>query len=1145
MAPAAVRAQAIPSDASPAVVSAAITDPDQVFLLSTEQKAERHPLDIEGRVNYSDPRWRNLWLERDGRVGYLQMSDHPPALLQGQRVRIQGTIVPSKGLDAGAVKVTVLRDFAPAEALDATGRICDVSALQSHVVTVRCFVDGERLLDDDHVRLALVAEDQPVIAWIKLDNPRSLPDWQGKFIRITALYQGRFDPSRTQMSIELWSARQDVVEVTGSIEESHLFDAPLTPVDQLYLAPPDRDVRIRGFVQTDEPGSLLVVRDATGQVVVHSVQLQRVRSGLEVEAVGRVAVSKAQWSLQSALFRVVPAAQASRREGATPAVLTRVEEVRQLSVEDAAKGRPVEISGTVTWALPGQDFFFLQDLTGGIRVRYRPGQMETPLRNKYFRIKGVTYYDGFAPAMDLGKFWDLGSMTTPPVREITFDQAITGAENGQMVDMLGFYQRTESDGEVRRIHAVTPTGEFVGLVVSPITFGATPGTLIRVRGICQAVTDESERITGIMVLTPSLPEIIVEHDAPADSYDLPLRSLRALRQLVNARELTRIHVSGTVIYAVPGRLFYVEDAGAAILVLSRGTVPLAQGDRIEAVGILGSEGVRSVLREASYRRLGAGPAPTPAAVPDPSRLSAALDSHLVSMRGFLLGSLVEPDRTRLTLQAGNTLFEAVLDRAPGAAPSSLDVGAGLELTGIYQLVYDDSRQTHGFQLQLRGAGDIAVFQKARLWTLQRALAAAAVLGGCTLLGMGWVTALRRRVRRQTQQIREQLERQVKLEAEVQHAARLESLGVLAGGIAHDFNNLLTIIMGNISLAMLNDRVMQAEGDSMRETAKGAAKARDLIQQLLTFAKGGSPVRSNVSLTNIVRETTEFILRGSSVRCEFDFAENLWNASVDKDQTAQVIQNLVLNAAQAMPAGGVVRITLGNETVGAGFRAALAPGRYVRLAMADSGEGISPEILPRIFDPYFSTKRAGSGLGLATVYSIVKKHLGDIEVTSALGLGTTFTVWLPAAEPDSAASQAAAAANADPLRPGRPARVLMMDDDESIRMMGGTLLRRMGLEATLVADGAEAVREFNDAKGAGRPFELLILDLTIPGGMGGRTTIDAIRKIDPSVPAIVSSGYSNDPVLADFTNFGFQAMVPKPYDVKQLASTIRELLSKGA
>ena len=596
---------------------------------------------------------------------------------------------------------------------------------------------------------------------------------------------------------------------------------------------------------------------------------------------------------------------------------------------------------------------------------------------------------------------------------------------------------------------------------------------------------------------------------------------------------------------MPGRLFYVEDAGAAILVLSRGTVPLAQGDRIEAVGILGSEGVRSVLREASYRRLGAGPAPTPAAVPDPSRLSAALDSHLVSMRGFLLGSLVEPDRTRLTLQAGNTLFEAVLDRAPGAAPSSLDVGAGLELTGIYQLVYDDSRQTHGFQLQLRGAGDIAVFQKARLWTLQRALAAAAVLGGCTLLGMGWVTALRRRVRRQTQQIREQLERQVKLEAEVQHAARLESLGVLAGGIAHDFNNLLTIIMGNISLAMLNDRVMQAEGDSMRETAKGAAKARDLIQQLLTFAKGGSPVRSNVSLTNIVRETTEFILRGSSVRCEFDFAENLWNASVDKDQTAQVIQNLVLNAAQAMPAGGVVRITLGNETVGAGFRAALAPGRYVRLAMADSGEGISPEILPRIFDPYFSTKRAGSGLGLATVYSIVKKHLGDIEVTSALGLGTTFTVWLPAAEPDSAASQAAAAANADPLRPGRPARVLMMDDDESIRMMGGTLLRRMGLEATLVADGAEAVREFNDAKGAGRPFELLILDLTIPGGMGGRTTIDAIRKIDPSVPAIVSSGYSNDPVLADFTNFGFQAMVPKPYDVKQLASTIRELLSRSA
>jgi signal transduction histidine kinase/CheY-like chemotaxis protein len=1132
-----------------AVEGPTLTDPDQVTALSIDQRSVPHTLDVVCRVAYSDPRWRNLWVETNGHMGYFMYSAHPPVLRQGQRVRIQGKIMASKGLDAADVTVSVLREFEPAGAMDAKGRICDATAFNNHIVTVEGYVDSERLIDDDHMRLALVIQDQdyddqPAIAWIKPDNPRSLPDWQGKFIRITALYHSRFDPSKTQMSIELWSSRQDVVEIVGSIEEAHAFDAPLTPIDQLYVAPTDRDVRIRGTVQSDDPGPQLVVRDDTGQVVVHSVQQQRVRAGSEVEAVGRIVVANAQWSMRSGLFRVVVDPGRIKPKGLSQEILTRVDEIRQLSPEDAAKGRPADISGVVTWALPGDDFFFLQDITGGIRVRYVPGQMQLPQRNKYLRIEGVTYNGGFAPAVEIRRFWDLGSMDTPPVREVTFDQAITGEEDGQMVDMLGFYQWTESEGDVRRIHAVTPSGEFTGLLVSPITFDATPGSLIRLRGICEAVTDENGRIKGIVVRTPSLPEIIVEHDAPANAYDLPLRSLRALRRLSTSRELTRVHVAGTVIYSLPGRLFYIEDGSSAILVLSRETAPLSPGDRIEAVGILGSEGVREVLREASYRKLGTGPQPAAVAVADPSRLSVALDSHLVSMRGFLLGTLVEPDQTRLTLLNGGTLFEAVLDEAQGkSARAALTEGTGLELTGIYRVTYNDSRQSRGFQLRLRSVADIEVFQKARLLTQQRALEAAAVLAGCVVLGLGWVTALRRRVRRQTEQIRGQLERQVKLEGEVQHAARLESLGVLAGGIAHDFNNLLTIIMGNISLAMLDARVMEAAGESMRETAKGAAKARDLIQQLLTFAKGGSPVRSSIALTNIVRETTEFILRGSSARSEFDFQADLWNASVDKDQTAQVIQNLVLNAVQAMPASGVVRITLRNETLKAGFRAALAPGRYIRLTIADSGEGISPEVLPRIFDPYFSTKATGSGLGLATVYSIVKKHQGDIEVSSAPGHGTTFTAWLPAAEKDSSAAQASESVPSDPLSPCGTVRVLLMDDDESIRRFGATLLKRMGLEATLAKDGAEAVREFIGARSAGRPYGLLILDLTIPGGMGGKTTIEAIRKIDPSVPAIVSSGYSNDPVLSDFSSFGFQAMVSKPYDVKQLATTIRELLAR--
>jgi signal transduction histidine kinase/CheY-like chemotaxis protein len=588
---------------------------------------------------------------------------------------------------------------------------------------------------------------------------------------------------------------------------------------------------------------------------------------------------------------------------------------------------------------------------------------------------------------------------------------------------------------------------------------------------------------------------------------------------------------------------YLEEGDSAILALSSDPQPLAPGERIEAVGILGSEGVRPVLRDAVYRKQGSNTAIRAAEVSDPSRLLVALDSRLVSMKGTLIDVLLEREGTRLTLQSGDTLFEAVLNGDPLPAEAGLPaIGSVLKVTGIYKIDYDDTRRSRGFTLQLRSVGDIAVIQRARYWTLQRSLVMIAILGGCTLLGTGWAIALHRRVRRQTDQIREQLKRQAKLESELQHAARLESLGLLAGGIAHDFNNLLTIIMVNVSFAMLDEKVMGTAGEFLKDIKEGANRARALTQQLITFAKGGSPQRSTIYLPDIVRDTTEFTLSGSNVRHEFDLPADLWNASVDKDQIVQVIQNLVLNAMQAMPNGGIVRILLRNETVGTGFKASLSPGRYIRLTVSDSGTGISADILPRLFEPYFSTKNNGSGLGLATVYSIVKKHQGYIEAASAPGKGTTFTAWLPATDNPLTAATKPDLNLDNPFVQKKAARVLLMDDDESIRQIGAMLLRNMGLEATLASEGAEAVHKFGEARDSGRPFDLLILDLTIPGGKGGRETIELIRKMDPAVPAIVSSGYSNDPVMADFKNFGFQAMVSKPYEVKHMTRTIRELLA---
>ena len=370
---------------------------------------------------------------------------------------------------------------------------------------------------------------------------------------------------------------------------------------------------------------------------------------------------------------------------------------------------------------------------------------------------------------------------------------------------------------------------------------------------------------------------------------------------------------------------------------------------------------------------------------------------------------------------------------------------------------------------------------------------------------------------------------------MQQATKLESLGILAGGIAHDFNNLLTVVMGNLSLAML-DLKKEAESTSwLREAERAVARARDLTHQLLTFSKGGAPIRSAVVLAEVVREVAQFALRGSNIRCVFDIEPDLWPADVDKGQIGQVVQNVVINALQVMPDGGQIDIVLRNETIDPELGKILAPGRYLKLTITDRGAGIAPENVGRIFEPYFTTKRTGHGLGLATVYSIVKKHHGHITVESALGHGTSFHIWLPAAStiPESNLEEPV------DMEAGR-GRALFMDDDAEICRLGLAMLRRLGYEATAASDGDEAVMEYRRRLGTTDQYDFVILDLTVAGGMGGCEAMAQLLRVDPEVKAIVSSGYSNDEVLANYRNYGFSGIVTKPYETAALARTLNQL-----
>jgi len=372
------------------------------------------------------------------------------------------------------------------------------------------------------------------------------------------------------------------------------------------------------------------------------------------------------------------------------------------------------------------------------------------------------------------------------------------------------------------------------------------------------------------------------------------------------------------------------------------------------------------------------------------------------------------------------------------------------------------------------------------------------------------------------------------EQEQQKIEKLESLGVLAGGIAHDFNNILTGIMGNISfLQIFIEREHQAH-KPLAEAEKAARRAAELAQQLLTFARGGAPNKKVVSLQRLARDAVSLMLRGSNVRPVVNMADSLHSIQADEGQISQVLNNLIINASQAMPGGGTVTITAANELLPEDNRFALAAGTYIKLQLSDEGCGISPENLAKIFDPYFSTKPTGTGLGLATTYSIIARHNGHIRVHSTIGKGTTFTICLPSIGASSGESKALAHQNHTVHRGGS---VLVMDDEAMIRDIAAAMLSHLGYQVATCADGEAAIELYRLSLQSGTPYAAVILDLTIPGGLGGQQAAERLLALSADAYLIVSSGYSNDPIMANYRNFGFRGAIAKPYNISEFEEVL--------
>lgn len=413
-----------------------------------------------------------------------------------------------------------------------------------------------------------------------------------------------------------------------------------------------------------------------------------------------------------------------------------------------------------------------------------------------------------------------------------------------------------------------------------------------------------------------------------------------------------------------------------------------------------------------------------------------------------------------------------------------------------------------------------------------------------LIGSGAIMLVALRLRRA------ELDR-MQLAEELLKSQKLESLGILAGGIAHDYNNLLTAVMANISLAELavdpdssayRKQPEDAVLESLRDAGKATLRAKELTQHLITFSKGGAPVKEPVSdIGGLIRDSVGFALTGSNVSCDVSIPGGLYTVDINTGQINQVLQNIIINAAQAMPEGGVVEVAAENAVIDGEKHLHIEPGEYLRISIKDSGTGIPQENLSRIFDPYFTTKAAGSGLGLATAYSIIKKHGGHISVESEVGTGTTFTVYLPRSEKVAPVEKKKAPAPA-PAPGAGIGRVLIMDDEDLVRNAACRILAMSGYVVDQAKDGAEAIELYKEAMSSDKPYDAVITDLTVPGGMGGKEAVAELVKIDPDATVIVSSGYSDDPIIVDFKAYGFKAAILKPYNSEELRSAVHGVIS---
>ncbi len=713
-------------------------------------------------IDHYDPEWKIAWARAGGKSYYVATGDKPWPIRAGDRILADGLMTPSEGLSLANCAITVVGQNASPTPLETAGQVSNAGFLQNQIVNIEGYVQRQTGNDATHHTLELISEGILVSVRIYSPGGGTVPSFLDTRVRATGIYVGRTSALGELIQIELWVTGASNVKILSRNADDPRFALATTEIERLPFLSTETPVKIAGTVHSNELGQSISLRDSTGQVKVLTTQTRPVRIGEAVEAVGFPSVRGNEWTLRDGLFR--PRASSIVLADSNDRFLLRLsEQILDLRPEDAARSSPAKLTGVVTWAHSTSRYIYLQDTSGGIRIELPPGEPATrDILFNLVEVYGVTHAGSFAPEIRADKIQRLGQTAVPVARSISLEQAMAGSEAGQWVEMRGYLRDVVHDAGWTRLTLIGAAGEFTVQLPRSSELETLAGSNVRVTGVCVVDANDRRELTGVYLLSPGNESVQIEEPAAADPFAVPLRTIASLRQYSPLQSFNRrIRIRGEVVHHVPGRYVYIQDGASGLLALSRGKAPLALGDRVELTGLSGREGNRLVLREAMYRRIGDGTKLTPLEIAASRNADETLDGRLVRIAGRLLESSRRGPDLHILMQADQGVFEARLDNVLIDVPQD---GAELRLTGVYQVELDEYRQPRGFHILLRSENDLEVLKSPSWWTARRALYAASILFACVLGIIGWVTILRRRVKQQTAQLRDQLEKEALLEA---------------------------------------------------------------------------------------------------------------------------------------------------------------------------------------------------------------------------------------------------------------------------------------------------------------------------------------------------------------------------------------------